>query len=263
MNTRLWMPLAVVQGLWVLRRTPRLPAPDGRSGRVGPGGGPPLRVSGLGDSIMVGTGVREQCHSLTATYARLLQMRLEREVGWRVHGRNGATSAVVLHEIAPAVRPSHVHILSCGVNDATRGVSVERFASNLAAILGLLRRKSPEAVILYGGLPPLDCFPALPWPLKSILAERVRAMQSAAETVIARDARARCFRFPPIMSAEQFASDGFHPAERACERWAAGLLELWPSTHLPDPGARRTRSRAVRTGRRGPQRAAWPDGARG
>jgi hypothetical protein len=30
------------------------------------------------------------------------------------------------------------------------------------------------------------------------------------------------------MPADAFASDGFHPAETACERWARGLLELWP-----------------------------------
>jgi hypothetical protein len=33
------------------------------------------------------------------------------------------------------------------------------------------------------------------------------------------------------MPREQFASDGFHPAETACQRWAEGLLELWPPVH--------------------------------
>ena len=230
MYQRLLLPIAIMQGLWLLRRTPTLPAPVGDSGRVGSGFVPALKLAGVGDSIMVGTGVREQCHSLTATYARLLHARLGCAVDWRVHGRNGATSGQVLREVVPTVQRAHVYILSCGVNDATRQVSVDEFAQNLAGILGELRAKSPRAAILYGGLPPLETFPALRWPLKAVLAERVRQLRSAATDVIDRHRRVFHFQFPPAMSPDHFASDGFHPHEHACERWAEGLLDLWPPT---------------------------------
>jgi lysophospholipase L1-like esterase len=229
MKTPLLMPIAVLQGLWVLRRTPKLPAPVGNSGRCGSGTGVPLRVVGVGDSIMAGTGVSEQRHSLTATYARRLHERLQRNVEWRVHGCNGATSATVLHKLAPAVPGAHVYLVSVGVNDATSGVDAHRFARNLHRSFTLLRRKAPRSIIIFGGLPPLDCFPALPWPLKAVLAARARELQLAAEAVAARHARAQCFQFPPSMPAKHFARDGFHPAEHACERWAAGLLDLWPT----------------------------------
>jgi lysophospholipase L1-like esterase len=231
MDSKILMPLAVLQGLWVLQRTPRLPAPTGRAGRIGVGLGAPLRVIGLGDSIMAGTGVREQRHSLTATYARLLQERMQRDVEWRVHGSNGATSASVLHKLAPAVPSAHVYLLSVGVNDVTWGVETDKFQRNLEALVRLLRRKAAQSTILFGGLPPLNCFPALPWPLKSILAKRARELQQAATVVAASNERMLCFEFPPAMPAEQFASDGFHPAEVACQRWAEGLLELWPPAH--------------------------------
>lgn len=236
MNARLLLPLAIVQGLWLLQRTPTLPAPAGDSGQLGRGRGRPLVVVGIGDSIMVGTGVREQRHSLTATYARLLHEHLSRDVAWRAHGRNGATSEAILCGVAPAARAADVYLLSCGVNDATRGVGVQQFAANFRAILALLRKKAPNATVLYGGLPPLDRFPALPWPLSAILAERVDAMRAAAAAALAEDGHSHCFQFPQAMPAEHFASDGFHPAERACERWARGLLELWPSSRSP-PGA--------------------------
>jgi lysophospholipase L1-like esterase len=231
MDSKLLMPIAMLQGLWVLQRTQRLAAPSGRAGSIGLGLGAPLRVVGLGDSIMAGTGVREQRHSLTACYARLLHDRMQRDVEWRVHGHNGATSAAVLHKVAPAVPSAHVYLLSVGVNDVTRGVEADRFTRNVEALVQLLRRKAPRATILFGGLPPLDCVPALPWPLRSILAQRARELQQAATVVAARHERVLCFDFPPTMPAEQFASDGFHPAEVACERWAAGLLELWPPAH--------------------------------
>jgi lysophospholipase L1-like esterase len=230
MYERLLLPVAILQGLWLLYRTPTLPAPVGDSGRVGPSFVPALKLAGVGDSIMVGTGVREQCHSLTATYARLLQGQLGCAVDWSVHGRNGATSAQVLREVLPTVQRAHVYIVSCGVNDATHKVPVEEFARNLAAILDELRARSPRAAILYGGLPPLETFPALPWPLKAVLAERVRQMRAAAADVIGRHRRVFHFQFPPAMSPEHFASDGFHPHEQSCEQWASGLLALWPPT---------------------------------
>lgn len=231
MDTRLLMPLAMLQGLWVLQRTPRLPAPDGTAGRIGVGLGTAWRVVGLGDSIMAGMGVREQCNSLTATYARLLQGRLQRDVEWQVHGLNGATSTAVLHKVAPGAPAANVYLVSVGVNDATRGVSPTRFARNLHGLADLLQRKSPGATILFGGVPPMECFPALPWPLNSVLARRARELQRAAQEVAARQERMLCFEFPSAMPVEQFAADGFHPAEAACQRWATGLLELWPHAH--------------------------------
>jgi lysophospholipase L1-like esterase len=227
MENLLLIPLAIMQGLWVLQRTPRLPAPQGRAGRIGNGTSKSVRVVGIGDSIMAGTGVREQCDSLTAKFARLLHERAGHDVEWRVHGMNGATSAAVLHTFAPRAPAADVYIISAGVNDVTRGVPTEAFAENIRNVYDLLRRKAPQSVIFFGGLPQLECFPALPWPLNSLLAGRARELQHAAATLSARYDRVLCFHFPPVMPAEHFASDGFHPAEIACERWAEGLLDLW------------------------------------
>lgn len=238
---RLLLPFALAQGLFVAGRIPRLPAPVGTGGRFGHGPGVPLRVVGIGDSVIAGTGVRRQGDSLTASYASLLQQRLGCDVEWRVHAVDGATSAGLLHKLAPAVPAAQVYLLSCGVNDVTRGVSPRQFATNLAGVLALLRRKSPDCVVLYGGLPPFDAFPSLPWPLRAVLSERARALQQAACALFSRDARSFCFRFPPAMPADQFASDGFHPGESGCARWARGLLDLWPATEMraesPAPAA--------------------------
>jgi lysophospholipase L1-like esterase len=237
MNTRLLLPIALLQGFWLLRFTPRLPSPVGNGGRFGGHTDSPVRVVGVGDSIIAGIGVRDQHHALTAAFSRLLHQRLRRDVEWRVHGENGATSVGVLHKLAPQAPSADVYVVSVGVNDATHNVEPERFEQNLDATFALLRRKAPEATILYGGLPPLEHFPAMPWPLGTILAPRVRELQRRAGEVAARH-RVRCFRFPDTVSRDQFASDGFHPAESACEIWARGLLDLltlgeWSTLHPP------------------------------
>lgn len=259
MDTRLLTPIALLQGLWLMQRTPRLPSPAGNSGRFGCGLAPSLRVVGVGDSCIAGTGVSDLQHSVTASYARQLQQRWQCEVEWRAHGVNGATSAAILHNIAPAVPAADVYVVSAGVNDAIRGVEPRRYARNLHRVFVLLRRKSPQSTILFGGLPPLDVFPALPWPLRAILAQRARALHETAVAVAARHERTFCFRFPPHMHANHFASDGFHPAESACERWATGLLDLWPPATAPAVPRTETRSmksaaRSGRTARRAARR---------
>lgn len=256
MDTRIFTPIALLQGLWLMQKAPRLPAPAGHCGRFGRGVGPVLRVIGVGDSCIAGTGVSDLRQSVTASYARQLQERWQCDVEWRVHGVNGATSGAILHSLAPAVPSAHVYLVSAGVNDAIRGVDPRRYARNLHRVFILLRRKAPQSTILFGGLPPLDAFPILPWPLRAILAQRARALHEAAVAVASRHERVFCFRFPPRMQAHHFASDGFHPAEPACERWAAGLLDLWP------PAARSTepgfdpRPAKPRTASRSPRRAA-------
>ena len=109
---QLLMPVALVQGLWLLRSTPRLPTPRGRYGRVGMGRGSRIRVVGVGDSVMVGSGVRRQRDSLTGSYARQLQERSQCDVEWRVRGFVGATSDAVLHQVAPTAPPADVYLLS-------------------------------------------------------------------------------------------------------------------------------------------------------
>ena len=244
MSTAILLPIALVQGYWLLKRTPRLPIPEGRSGRHGTGAGTPLQVVGIGDSVIAGSGVGQLCDSITGAYARLLHERVQRDVEWHVAGRVGATTAQILAELLPDAPRADVYVISGGVNDTTRGVSPARFAANLQRIFKCLRAKSPDAAILYCGLPPLEHFPALPWPLNSVLAARGRAYQRRALKLVACDPRAFCFLFPPTMCASQFASDGFHPAERACELWAAGLLDLWPP-----PAATRVASAAAGTAR--------------
>ena len=224
------MPIALLQGLWVRIRTPSLPPARGRRGRVGAADGPASLVVGLGDSIIAGTGVGHQREALTGQFSRRWHEHSRRPVEWRAHGFNGATSAVVVHRIAPHVPAADVYLISAGVNDAVRGVRAATFAANLRHLLQVLRAKSPHAVILFTGLPPLEQFPALPRPLGPLLAARARELQAAARRVVVQEGGATlCYEFPPQMARDGFASDGFHPAAQACDEWAAGLLELWLS----------------------------------
>ncbi len=224
MPTRLLLPIALAQGLWVRQTVPRLPPAAGRRGTFGTGAGDPLRVVGVGDSIIAGVGVAHQDRALLGHFARRLHERSGRAVQWQACGVNGADSTMIRERIAPAAPAADFYIVSAGVNDAVRGVGTTKFAADLAAVATTLRRKSPQAALVFAGIPPLDRFPALPWPLGAVLGARAARLQ-AAINAIAGDLRAVCFDFPADLPAGGFARDGFHPAADACDQWASWLLE--------------------------------------
>lgn len=225
--TRLLLPVALAQGLWVRQTTPRLAPARGHRGRFGEGSDP-IRVTGVGDSIIAGVGVDEQRHALVGQFARRLHERTRRPVEWKAAGFNGATSAEVARSIARRVPGADVYLLSIGVNDVTHAVAAGKFAGNVADLAATLRNRSPAATILFVGIPPLDAFPALPWPLGALLGERARSLQAAACATLSGE-KALCFGFPESLPAGGFAPDGFHPAADACGEWAEWLLDLWLS----------------------------------
>lgn len=225
MTTRL-PPVAFLQALRVLLATPRLAPPAGESGRIGADGPDALRIIGVGDSIIAGTGVQQMRDSLTAAYARLLHARTQRPVEWQVRGRNGATSASVLRELVPTVPTGDLYVISVGVNDVTRRVAPGAFGRNVAGIHERLREKAPTSAFLFAGVPPLERFPALPAPLNSLLGAHARDLQQAAADALAGRPRTYCHFFPATLPPGDFARDGFHPAESAVLAWAGELLAL-------------------------------------
>jgi lysophospholipase L1-like esterase len=134
--------------------------------------------------------------------------------------------------MAPRAPPADVYLLSAGVNDVTRLVAAQAFARHISDLVSRLRSRSPEATIIFAGIPPLAMFPALPWPLSAALGDRARQLQAAAREVLRRQ-QALCFDFPESLPGGGFAGDGFHPAEDACGEWAAWLLDLWLSRGRP------------------------------
>ena len=232
--TSFLLPIALVQGLWVRQTVPRLPPAHGRRGRYG-SGPRGATIVGIGDSIIAGVGVERQEQALVGHLGRRLHERTGEPVQWRACGLNGADSATILERIVPHAPAADVYVLSAGVNDAVRGVSPARFARHLTGMVHALRKRSPAAAIVFAGIPPLERFPALPWPLGAVLGERAARLQAAARG-LAPQLEVMCFDFPPELPAGGFAPDGFHPASAACDVWAGWLLETWLS-RPPRPAA--------------------------
>jgi lysophospholipase L1-like esterase len=203
------------------------PAAGPVEGRVGRG--KPLRLLAVGDSIIAGVGARRVERSTVVQVARFMSGRLASEIHWQASGIIGASARRVRRDTLPQlpVEPYDAILLSVGVNDVLKLERRRRFRRHLLKLVHELRRHSPDAVIGYIGLPPLDTFPRLRRPLRWIVGWRVRGFDAIARDTLARVPNT--VHIPVHFSArpDMFSEDGLHPSEPSQRRLAkiiAGTL---------------------------------------
>jgi lysophospholipase L1-like esterase len=217
----------LAQALYVKRKTPRLPGAAGPTEGLIKGEGEPFRLAVLGESTVDGVGAADHEEALTGCLARELA-RDGRAVRWQAVGRTGANARTVRAELAPLVRPADLVVIALGVNDTIElrtGPAYRRDLLNL--VLDLRRRLGPVDVLL-AGVPPMSRFPALPRPLRDVLAARSAALDTAAAAVARVPGVAHVPMDPGLLDPAAFASDRFHPGPAGYARWARTLADALP-----------------------------------
>ncbi len=221
-----WFPLLLVEGLYVRVTTARLPPAKNRRGRIGPDAGRSIKVVGLGDSIISGIGVRSHREGLVGQVAERVLERTGRPVAWEAIGFSGATSRVVLDRLLPVATRAEPELvcLSVGVNDAVRGTKPREFKDRLAAIVDGLTSTRRQPTVVFGGIPPLASFPALPWPLSRVLGGRAARLQQAAVDLTGYRGL-KVVVFPGRLARAAFSRDGFHPGAAGCAEWSRWVAD--------------------------------------
>ncbi|MFT7220930.1 MAG: lysophospholipase L1-like esterase [Candidatus Azotimanducaceae bacterium] len=235
------MPLLLVQALYVRRFAVRLPdgAPpsEGRwrkgwrvektdiqsaAAQVDPLA---VRVLGLGDSVIVVTGLSHMSEYITAAIARRLSEQCDGIVKWETCGVNGYRAADLESFAKTAhVRAADFIVISIGVNDVTGLTSLVRWQSSMIAILSDLQRICRGKIVLIG-LPPMENFTALPAPLSWLLG--VRAAMLGKTLPQLGDLMQNVVWINPAaeMGEGLLADDGYHPNEVACVAMAENVAE--------------------------------------
>ncbi len=210
------VPLLLPQGLWVRMTAPRFSGAGGEATGAY-GSGPELTFVGFGDSTVAGVGARDYPRALVGQTARSLAERTGRLVRWRAHGFIGANTTRLLAEHFASVDFGAADIvgLSVGVNDVTALTRLDRFRRNLDELFDRIAAANPEALVVFGGLPPIGEFPLLPQPLRRVLGRRARELDRVARDVVA--ARPQALHVPCAFEArpDMFAPDGYHPSEQS------------------------------------------------
>lgn len=211
------LPLLLPQALQVRRAAPRfLPAQGEPWGRIP--GPTPRRLIAIGDSIVAGVGINRMEDALVGSTARSLSEVLDVGVDWFSLGRTGLTSIDVLEQLVPLLdpEPADFIMVSVGVNDITSLRTLHGWQRSLHQLLMTLHRHSPEARIALAGVPPMQCFPLLPQPLRRISGLRSQSFDQVARRVIQDLDFAAYAPFEKLLTPNQFAPDGYHPCQEAC-----------------------------------------------
>jgi lysophospholipase L1-like esterase len=222
------LPVVWVQGSVTRRRVPNLrPAKPPHHGLVA-GVGRPIRVVAIGESTVCGVGLTRGDETVAATTARALARLTRRPAAWRAYGLSGATVRDGLDRLVPRIapQPADLLIVAFCVNDATSYRSPTDFANDLETLVTAARSRVGDPAVVIGGVAPLNSFPALPWPLRTILGWRSAALQAAAEQLPHRVPKLVVDRISMPLTRDLFASDGFHPNPKAHTLWGEQIAEL-------------------------------------
>lgn len=232
-------PVLWLQGRGVRRRTPRIgPATGAETGRAA-GAAAPLPLLTLGESPVAGWGAPDHEQAVTGRLAAALARHTGRAVDWRARGRDGITAARSRQELLAGLDPlpGGIVVVALGVNDVAGLTSPRVWQRELTGLIDDIRRHLQPATITISGVPPMQCFPALPQPLAGALGLRAALLDAIARDVaIAADCR-----FVPVPRDGDpgfFCADGFHPSPAGHARWAEILAaSLAPEIAPDDAGA--------------------------
>lgn len=230
----LLLPLAMPQALRVRRTAPRFAGATGAEASVCDVDGgirdniaPPLRILAIGDSIVAGVGAGTMDGALGGATAAALSQRLACTVSWRACGRIGAGVEKVHAELLPQVPDEGFDavLVSVGVNDITGLRRSARWADALGGLLDALRRRFPNATILLAGMPPLQVFPLLPFPLGWLFGLRGKTFDGLARRAIALRDNMLFVALEFEAHPDKFAADGFHPSRASYAEFGMALSD--------------------------------------
>ncbi len=226
-------PLVIPQALRVRRTAPRFAGASGADTGVCRFNAPQLRILAIGDSIVAGVGAGTMDGALAGATAAALSQRLVRTVAWRANGKIGAGIDKVRAQLLPMVPDEHYDavIVSVGVNDITGLYRSGPWADALGRFLDALRERFPQATILLAGMPPLEAFPLLPFPLRCLLGMRGKTFDGLARREVA--LRENMLFVPLDFDPHpgKFSADGFHPSRASYAEFGAVLSDAF-AAHL-------------------------------
>jgi lysophospholipase L1-like esterase len=227
------LPVLLAQGYWTRKRTPRLPDAAGPLEGTIAGEGNPLQLIALGESTVAGVGASTHEQALTGQLALALYSRCGRGVNWLVVARTGINARTSLNELVPklAGRRADVVLIALGVNDSIEFHTARRWAADVEQLIEAIRAEVGDALVLLAGVPPLDCFPALPQPLSFVLGTRSACLGEASTEFATKMKRVVHVPFQIDKNGcdDLFCADGFHPSELGYTLWAEQLAEAFVS----------------------------------
>ena len=235
------MPALLIQGWWVRKRAIRMGPADGPSrgfaaeeknqSRKRDGAtvssettNQPLKLLGLGDSVIAGVGLASTESTITARLADRLNQHLGRAIDWRIIGKDGAKIIDTQRMLAATESEAFDWIVvSVGVNDVTGLTSLVKWQQGLLGLISDIRVRSSNANVVFLQLPPMGRFEMIPQPLRGVLGIRAAMLRKVLIWIV--EAHRGVWMIDPsrLFDPAYMAEDGYHPNELAVDGMASEI----------------------------------------
>ncbi|MBU0972173.1 MAG: SGNH/GDSL hydrolase family protein [Proteobacteria bacterium] len=203
-------PVLMFQGKQVKKNTPRLPEARGDRKGIQGNGEKQIRLLILGDSAAAGVGIDHQSAALSGQILACFGQAYRIE--WELIAKTGTTTAMTLAYLK-TVPPTvfDVVVTSLGVNDVKNGVAKNQWMTQQKNLIFLLREKFKIQRILIAAVPPMEVFPAFPWPLKWYLGVYAKHLNTAIRDWLKEQKDCEFLAFNLPLDTALMAEDKFHP----------------------------------------------------
>ena len=217
-------PLLILQAKQVKKNTLRLPEARGPRKGIQGQGERQVRLLILGDSAAAGVGVDDQIHALSGQILACFKnkFRVEREL----IAKTGATTAdTVNHLNSLPQKVFDVAITSLGVNDVKSGVPKDQWMAQQKQLIFLLRERFQVKKLIISAVPPMQLFPALPWPLGAYLGICSRQLNCGIRAWLSTQTDCEFLEFNLPLDKALMADDGFHPGPKLHAIWGRQIFK--------------------------------------
>jgi lysophospholipase L1-like esterase len=247
MSLRRWQSIYVGTGIAILPIAPflyalgqytrykvgLLPEPNGpRTGLAGVGESS-AKLLVIGESTVAGLGARTHELALAGQFARNLSERIGRAVEWTVVGKNGVTARRTVDELIPRVPDTTFDYILVGLggNDVMKLSSPKTWRSTMLELLGILRKRNPDAVMFITNCPMIKYSPAIPHPIKFLLWELSKLHDLNIKEFTAGLDRVFYYHQPADIEVEGFFADGIHPSEQGYRDWSEAMVRFFDANY--------------------------------
>lgn len=227
-STLLLLPALIVQGYIVKQKTPRLSEPDGERCGIYGQGRPTLSLLILGDSAAAGVGVVTQADALLGQLLTLLSPYFIIE--FCLEATTGHTTKQIYQSLERVEsRQFDIVISSVGVNDVTSLQQPKTWIKQQKELYQKIQQNFQPKLIIASGVPPMNEFPALPFPLSWLFGQYSAQMNELLAKYIATQKNMQLIQYDLNEYREKnlsMARDGFHPSKEIYQLWAEKIVAI-------------------------------------
>ena len=228
-----FMPFLYRQGQRTRRKVGLLPGAGGSTtGTVG-SGNESVTLLVIGESTVAGLGARTHEFALTGQFAKRLSSQTGKTVNWKVIGRNGVTARRTIDELVPLIpHETYDYILvGLGGNDVMKLSSPRKWRRDMTELLGILRKRNPNAAFFLSNCPMIKLSPAIPHPIKFLLWELSKLHDANIKDLTIKMDRVFYYHQPRNIVLEGFFADGIHPSEKGYSDWSESMMNFFTENY--------------------------------